>query len=317
MNEFDLIKRYFKTLDSRQADILIGMGDDAACLKIPPDKDLLVTTDTLVANVHFLDSWDPYDIAYKALMVNLSDIAAMGGSARYASLALTLPEANADWLARFSQGLKAGLETYQTVLIGGDMTKGPLSITITLHGWVSSGKAISRAGARPRDSIWVSGNLGAAALAVSDLQTSLFDSADKSVLMEKLLRPKPRLDLAAILQNVASAAIDISDGLAADLNHICEASGVGACLDFDAIPAHPLLKKHLAAKAIPFALEGGDDYELCFTLPLARESDCRKALEKAGLTCYRIGEIQETAGLRMTDKAGNITALSARGYQHF
>lgn len=317
MNEFSLIERYFKTPALSREDVVFGIGDDAACLNVPPGHQLLVSTDTLVAEVHFLASWDAYDIAYKAVMVNVSDIAAMAAKPCWLSLALTLPELNKDWLERFSQGLHEALKEFDLALIGGDTTRGPLSMTLTIHGLAPSGKAVRRCGAKPGDKIYVSGELGAAALAVAFLQKKGLDKFDQQILMQKLLHPRPRIDLADILQEHASAAIDVSDGLGADLNHICVASKVGACLDVHALPIHPLVEKYQGENAVDFALSGGDDYELCFTVSAVKEQKLLASLAKVGLSCYPIGFIEEKAGLRMKKDSGEIRTLAPRGYSHF
>jgi thiamine-monophosphate kinase len=317
MNEFSLIDVYFKKPALKRNDVIYGIGDDAACLALPEGMELLISTDTLVAEVHFLSSWDAYDIAYKAVMVNVSDIAAMAAKPSWMSLALTLPELNQSWLTRFSQGLHEALRQFDIALIGGDTTRGPLSMTLTIHGLAPAGKAVRRNGAKPGDKIYVSGELGAAALAVHFLQKNDLNESDKKELMQKLQRPCPRVDLADLLQKSASAAIDISDGLTADLNHICEASGVGACLYFSAIPIHPLVKKYQQEKAVDFALIGGDDYELCFTVPAAKEGKFLVELEKAGLNCYAIGVIEERQGLRLEMRDGMVKNFVPKGYSHF
>lgn len=316
MNEFALIDTFFKCIPHDRDDVVFGVGDDAACLEIPQGMQLLVSCDTLVADIHFLPSWDAYDIACKAVMVNLSDMAAMAASPCWLTLALTLPEFNADWLQRFSQGLYDSLRPYHVALVGGDMTRGPLSMTLTIHGLVPSGKAVRRGGAKPGDRIFVSGDLGAAALAVAFLNQQELDGNDRAELMQKLLHPKPRIDLNPYLQAFASAAIDISDGLSADLHHLCLSSNAGACITLDAIPVHPLVKKY-QHDAIAFALRGGDDYELCFTVPAQQEKKLLNALALAGISCYPIGVIEAEPGLRGKDASGAIVPLSTQGYSHF
>jgi len=191
-----------------------------------------------------------------------------------------------------------------------------LSMTLTVHGTVPFGKAVRRCGAKPGDKIYVSGDLGAAALAVVYLQREDIDEKDRSLLMKKLQHPHPRIDLVDILQNYASAAIDISDGLSADLNHICTASDVGACLAFEAIPVHPLVRKYQASNAVKFALTGGDDYELCFIVTKENEKAFLAELSKLGLSCYNIGNIEQKPGLRLS-QAGITKKLAPRGYSHF
>ena len=262
MNEFSLIDQFFKPLSLKRGDVLLGIGDDAACLSMPSGMNLLVSTDTLVSGVHFLPQWKAYDIACKAAMANISDMAAMAAEPCWATLALTLPEMNQQWLDSFSRGLSDSLKQFNIDLIGGDTTHGPLSITLTLLGLAPQGQEVRRSGAKPGDIILVSGNLGAAALAVQLLDVHDIPALDKAHLMERLIHPKPRVDLISILRANASAAIDISDGLSADLNHICVASGVGACLNKEAIPLHPLLNTYCGDKAVDLALTGGDDYAL-------------------------------------------------------
>ncbi|AHE66580.1 thiamine-phosphate kinase [Legionella oakridgensis] len=317
MNEFSLIQQFFKSLTHDRDDVIIGIGDDAACLVVPPEHHLLVSCDTLVADVHFLSSWDPYDIAYKAVMVNVSDLAAMAATPAWMTLALTLPECNELWLQRFSLGLHDALRCFNIALVGGDTTHGPLSMTITIHGVAPKGKEVRRGGASPGDKIFVSGQLGAAAQAVSFLNRTDIADHDKMELMKKLLYPKPRIDLQACLQTYATAAIDISDGLSADLNHICEASNTGACLILDNIPIHPLVKNYQADHAIDFALSGGDDYELCFTVSPVHEKALLEHLKQLGLNCYFIGEMENQPGLRATLKHGEIISLTPKGYSHF
>ena len=317
MDEFSLINTYFKSILDNRDDVILGIGDDAACLQIPVGMQLLVSCDTLIAETHFLSTWDAYDIAYKAVMVNVSDIAAMGGSPCWLTLAVTLPTFDEHWLKRFSQGLQDSLSRYSIALIGGDTTRGPLSMTLTIHGLIPEGKMVSRHGAAPGDKIYVSGELGAAALAVASSTRQDMSPIDIAILMEKLLHPEPRVDLNRDLQSFATAAIDISDGLSADLNHICMASGVGACLILDSIPVDPVVKKYQRERAIDFALSGGDDYELCFTVAPKNEELLLLSLAKSGLRCYPIGVIEHQQGMRMTLLSGETVVLEPRGYKHF
>lgn len=317
MDEFSLIEHFFKPLDLKRDDVLLGIGDDAASLQVPDGMELLVSTDTLVAGVHFLPEWGAYDIACRALMVNISDMAAMAAQPCWVTLAVTLPELNQQWLDLFAHGLRDSLGQYNMTLIGGDTTRGPLTITMTVLGTAPKGKAIVRSGAKPGDIILVSGELGAAALAVQMLDNQDITKQDKIELMDKLIHPKPRVDLTEILQLYATAAIDISDGLSADLNHICIASGVGACLRKEAIPVHPLLNKYWAAKAVDLALTGGDDYELCFTVSEDQVDLLIEAFKKADLLCYPIGVIESRRGLRMQLIDNQCVELIPTGYLHF
>ncbi|WP_035917913.1 thiamine-phosphate kinase [Legionella fairfieldensis] len=317
MNEFSLIDVFFKKTAHGRDDVIYGIGDDAACVRVATGQDLLISTDTLVAEVHFLSTWDPYDMACKAVMANVSDMAAMAAKPCWLTLSLTLPEFNQRWLERFSQGLHDSLKQFNIALIGGDTTCGPLSITITIHGLTPAGRAIRRCGAKPGDKIYVSGMLGAAALAVSFLQRKDIEDEDRQIAMRKLQRPSPRVDLADILQQYASAAIDISDGLSADLNHICTASHVGASLFSDSIPIHALVKKYQSSNAVNFVLGGGDDYELCFTVSAQKEEMLSRLMAQTGLICYPIGYIEEKKGLRLITEEGQVKKLIPRGYSHF
>ncbi|HBI21113.1 MAG TPA: thiamine-phosphate kinase [Legionella sp.] len=317
MDEFSLIERFFKSIASDRPDVILGVGDDAAILNVPKDHQLLVSCDTLVADVHFCTDWDAYDIAYKAVMVNISDIAAMAGRPSWITLGLTLPTLDEAWLQRFSDGLRAALLPYPVALIGGDTTRGPMSMTLTVHGFVPVGRAVRRSGARPGDIIYVTGELGAAALAVDFLTREGCDAQDWPLLLDKLQHPTPRVDWVDYLQTHATACIDISDGLSADLHHICTASLVGARLTVDQIPVHPLVKKYKQGHALDFALSGGDDYELCFTIPPAREATLLRELASAGLQGYAIGTIEATTGLRLKRPDTECVPLSPRGYAHF
>lgn len=313
MDEFGLIGRFFQSMQHHRTDVVLGIGDDAACLNVPAGQQLLVSCDTLVAGVHFCQDWDAYDIAYKAVMVNVSDIAAMAGTPCWLTLALTLPAIDVPWLQRFSEGIHDSLRRFNIALIGGDTTRGPLSMTLTIHGLVPTERAVRRSGAKPYDKIYVTGELGAAALAVEFITNNNHDEIDMAVVLDKLQHPQPRVDYRSYLEAYATSAIDISDGLSADLNHICVASRVGARLDLEQIPVHPLVKKYKTNRALDFALSGGDDYELCFTVSPADEAVLLRSLAEAGLSCYLIGEIEAGSGLKA--RAGE--KLSPMGYQHF
>ncbi|MFA6302291.1 MAG: thiamine-phosphate kinase [Legionella sp.] len=317
MNEFSLIKQYFQSLPIKHKEVQFGIGDDAACLRLPAGMDLLVSTDTLVSGVHFLPDWDAYSIAYRALMVNISDIAAMGAQAFSITLALTLSQIDETWLSAFAQGLGDALDQYSIDLIGGDTTHGPLALTITIMGMAPEGTSIRRSGAKEGDIIFVSGELGAAALALKFLDKADLPSAEKAELMQKLLRPKPRVDLIDHMRKYASSAIDISDGLSADLNHICSASELGACITKDALPVHPLVQKYLGEQAVDLALSGGDDYELCFTVPVLKLDAFMQELQRDGLLCYAVGQIEKQPGMRIKLADGSCEELVAKGYQHF
>lgn len=308
MDEFSLIDTYFNRNQIPRADVILGIGDDAACVELKPLHQLVVSTDTLVECVHFLSDWDAYDIGYRSVMVNVSDIAAMGATPCWALLALTLPNLNKGWLERFSNGLHDALNQFNIRLIGGDTTSGPLTITLTLQGQVLNNKAITRSGAKSGNIIWVSGELGGAAAALK--RTPRIPETHYQRLQKKLMAPVPRVDLQPILAQYATAAVDISDGLSADLNHICRRSKVGACLSLADIPIHPLVEKYYS-NPLTFALSGGDDYELCFTTP----AHYKVELVQAGL--YPIGVITENTELTGLNEQGEPVSLVPRGFKHF
>jgi len=317
-SEFDIIRRYFMRQSAQREDVVTGIGDDAAVLKVPPGQELVVCMDTLVANVHFPGNTPAAAIAHKSLAVNLSDLAAMGATPAWATLALTLPENNSSWLDDFSRAFFTLADRYRVQLVGGDTTRGPLSVTVQAHGFVSEGAAVKRVGAKSGDRIYVTGTLGDAGLALQ-----LRENAPDS-LQQKLDYPEPRIEAGHVLAGLASAAIDISDGLLADLGHLLEADGLGAALQVDALPRSSAflaaLEKHGSDKPSWFydlPLGAGDDYELCFTVP---EASCAVLEERlAGLSCgcTQIGMIEEAAGIRcfLEDSAHYQPATA--GYQHF
>lgn len=313
LNEFDIIDRYFKKSITR-ADVANDIGDDCAIVNVPSQQQLAISTDTLIAGVHFPQSTTPYDIGYKALAVNLSDLAAAGAAPAWAMLSLTLPENNSAWLTEFARGFFDLASRFNTQLIGGDITHGPLSITVTVHGFVPQGQALTRSGAKPGDQIYVSNTLGDAALALQFLtkKISLAENFQEKILT-KLTRPQPQIELGKKLLNIAHAAIDISDGLAADLQHILDRSNVGAEIFVDQLPLSSELRASLPlAQAIELALTGGDDYELCFTVPADKK---HLLADIPHLTC--IGSITDTLGLHLKFQDGKKYHGPIQGYQHF
>lgn len=315
-SEFSLIERYFAHHAEGHDDVVLGVGDDAAILRLPAGHELVVTTDTMVAGVHFPASATPEDIGYKLLAVNLSDIAAMGALPRWASLALTLPEADEDWLKGFCQGLFTLATEHNVALVGGDTTRGPLTLSITLHGLIPEGQAIRRDGARPGDAIYVSGSLGDAGLA---LQHELGNLNIKGIteILPRLHRPNPRVALGQALRGVATAAVDISDGLLADLGHILNSSGVGARLELGALPLSVAVQSITGKGDWSLPLAAGDDYELCFTVPADQETTLRERIAGLDVPVTRIGQIEAEAGLRCFDAAGECYAPHGMGYEHF
>ena len=313
MAEFDLIAAIHARAAVRD-DVVLGIGDDAALLQPPLGMQLAVSMDTLNAGVHFPDGTAPADIGWKALAVNLSDLAAMGAAPAWCTLALSLPQADAGFVDGFLDGFLSLARAHDVALVGGDTTRGPLSISVTVHGFVPPGQALRRDGARCGDDVWVSGPLGDAAAALAQWQAGVEIVA---ALRQRLDRPTPRVALGQALRGLASACIDISDGLLADLGHVCAASGVGARIDLPALPASPALRDAFSGDAlVRLQASGGDDYELCFTAPAdARAAVVALAVE--GCVPARVGRI--VAGQRVValDAGGRPWQPDHAGYQHF
>lgn len=318
--EFELIARYFNRVTSSRRDVEKGIGDDCALLNVPDKQTLAISTDTLVAGVHFLRDIHPADLGYKALAVNLSDLAAMGADPAWLTLALTLPEIDETWLAAFSDSLFELLDYYDMQLIGGDTTRGPMSLTLGIHGLLPVGRALKRSGAKPGDWIFVTGTLGdsAAGLALLQQQHRLNDPAMHEALIKRHLRPMPRVLQGQALRNLATAAIDISDGLLSDLGHILTASRVGARLNLDALPLSSALRDHFdAEQALNWALSGGEDYELCFTVPEVNRGALDVALGHLGVPYTCIGQIAPDAeGLTLLQH-GKPRSVNYTGFDHF
>lgn len=313
--EFELIRRYFTAPCAFRPETLLGIGDDCALLRLGPDHDLAITADTLVSGVHFFPSTDSADVGYKALAVNLSDLAAVGAMPGWATLCLTLPAAETVWIEGFRDGFFDLASRYRMDLIGGDTTRGPLSITIQAMGLVSQGKALRRSGARAGDAICLTGSLGSAGLGLRILGGDFVSEDPEPV--RRLLRPEPRVAAGRVLAGLAHAAIDLSDGLAADLGHVLTASSVGATLDWDLLPLSPEVRRYVAATGdwiMP--LTAGDDYELCFTVSAAKLEEVEAHLGDLDCPCRRIGVIEESVGLRLT-RNGRTEALSSLGFDHF
>ena len=323
LSEFDLIRNYFSTptLNSARDDVLLGIGDDAALLQPPPGKIIATSVDTLLADVHFPAQAPARWVAHRALATNLSDLAAMGAEPAWFTLALTVPDANADWLAEFSAGLSELAGQFQLALIGGDTTRGPLSITIQVHGLLESGTGLRRDGAQPGDDIYVTGTLGDAAAGLQQIQ------ADQSQLEQRLeqafYQPQPRVKCGRRLVELASAAIDISDGLLADLGHILTLSQVAASINQDAIPLSPELLAVVGPEsALELALNGGDDYELCFCAPDEQRQAIASLADELQLPISRVGVIASAGGdsdqrLALLDSQGQVQHHQITGYQHF
>lgn len=318
VSEFDLIKKYF-TAETQRSDVIQGVGDDAALVKIPAQHSLAMTMDTMVANIHFDEHISAFDLGYKLIAVNFSDLAAMGAMPLWVLLAITLPEVNEAWLKDFSRGLFSLLDPFHCQLIGGDVTRGPLTLTVQANGLLPQQVALKRCGAAVGDLIYVSGSLGDAAIGLALLQKKLsITHAAADYFINKLHRPTPRIALGQALLGKATAAIDISDGLTSDLTHLLTASGVGAILQAAQLPissqARALVDKQ---QAIDFVLHGGDDYELCFTIPPAARSYIESVNSELGITCYEIGEIVATPGINLIAEEKPAQLLLPGGYQHF
>ena len=314
MPEFDLIARIKARARSRP-DVTLGIGDDAALLRMPPEKLLVVATDTLNAGVHFPMGTAPADVGRKALAVNLSDLAAMGAQPAWCTLSLSLPGSDAAWLDGFLDGVLALADQHGIALVGGDTTRGPLSICVTVHGLVDDGAALRRDGARIGDEIWVSGTLGDAAGALAQWREG--QSLEPS-LRARLERPTPRVALGLALADVAHAAIDVSDGLLADLAHVCKASGVCAEVDVDALPASSALHAIFDdAACLELQATGGDDYELCFTVAADQRDVVARIAGDLGIVIACIGRIVPGVGVRAKLADGSEWRPLHAGYVHF
>lgn len=316
MTEFDLIRRYFTRATPGA---LLGVGDDAALLQVSEGNVLAVSTDMLVSGTHFLPDADPYLLGHKTLAVNLSDMAAMGATPRWATLAIALPDVNEAWLERFSAGFFALAQQYGVDLVGGDTTRGPLNLCVTIIGEVPARQALRRSGAHIGDEVWVSGTLGDAALALAHQQGRIELSADEFAASAPALhRPQPRVALGVTLRGLASSAIDISDGLLGDLGHMLDASQVGAEIDFARLPVSAVSRAYaqqpLGKQCV---LSGGDDYELCFTAPALRHAGIMSISTNLGLPLTCIGRIVAGRGCVVHDASGDLIDMETSGYDHF
>ncbi|MGE5160967.1 MAG: thiamine-phosphate kinase [Betaproteobacteria bacterium] len=320
LGEFELIARYFtRAVPAGRSDIALAVGDDCALLEPAPGQQWAVSTDTLVESVHFLPTVDAAALGHKALAVNLSDLAACGAEPRCFFLALALPTVDEAWLAAFAGGMFALADAHRCVLAGGDTTRSPrgVIITVTVMGSVPRGQALLRGGARPGDDVWVSGTLGDAAFGLALRQGGHEVPADARAAIERLERPQPQVALGLALRGTATAAIDVSDGLLGDLGHILERSAVGARVEWNRIPRSGALHRQADADQRRFALAGGDDYELLFTAPAGRRSAVEQAAAGAGVTVTRIGEVTSTGRLELVDADGRALDTAPRAFDHF
>lgn len=317
--EFDLIQRFFAEQRVRRPDVVLGIGDDAALLSVPAGASLVVSTDSLNAGVHFPVDTHADAIGYKALAVNLSDMAAMGAEPAWISLAISLPEKDDVWLSHFSRGLFALANEFNVQLIGGDTTRGPLSLTVQVMGFVPEGQALTRSGAQVGDGVFLTGTLGDAGLGLKlrqELPQEPRQDASK-ILIKRLEYPTPRVSAGLALRGLANSAIDISDGLAADLGHVLTASGVGANINIDRLPLSEAFLSLAAQGDWQRAVSAGDDYELCFTAPMAQEAVVLERLQAMACPVVRIGEITRQPGLRWYDAEHNEQAIGRAGFDHF
>lgn len=314
LGEFDLIAKFFSRPPGRD-DVVLGVGDDAALLRVPADQTLVAATDTLVEGRHFLTGASPESIGYRALAVNLSDLAAMGAEPAWALLSLSIPAADEIWLSGFAKGLLTLASRFGVDLVGGDTVRGPLVVTVQLMGLVPAGKALRRSTARPGDLLFVSGWPGEAAAGLARLRTS--DAGPAGPLVRRFLFPEPRLRLGRLLRDYATSAMDVSDGLLGDAEKLCAASGVSACIDLDDLPVSPeLLRCHPATEAERFVLHGGDDYELIFTLPPGKAVDAVRERLPADCPITAVGRIESGSGVRC-QRAGATVVVPGGGYDHF
>jgi thiamine-monophosphate kinase len=318
LGEFALIERYFRGCGARRADVLLGVGDDAALLALPADGDLVAATDTLVAGVHFPEHSPPASVGHRALAVNLSDLAAMGARPAWALLALTIPRADEAWLTEFAEGFSALARAHQVALVGGDTTRGPLTVTVQLLGHVPRGRALTRAGARAGDELFVSGTPGDAGAGLALEQGRLTAApAPRAYLRERFLLPTPRMALGERLRDYASACIDVSDGLLADAGKLAAASGVGVQILYGDLPLSESLREAVGEEqARELALTAGDDYELCFAVHPEKVALLRAQLPPERWGYSRIGALRAAAGVEVA-RDGTVMEFSHCGYEHF
>lgn len=317
--EFSLIDRIRDLTAQHRDDVRLGIGDDAALLAVPSGQELAVAIDTLIEGVHFPVGTDAADIGWKALAVNLSDLAAMGATPAWALLALTLPNADVAFIDGFAAGFAQLAQPYRLALVGGDTTRGALTISVAVHGFVPPGKALTRTGAQVGDIVLVTGTLGDAAAGLQCVQRNhRCDDAQVRYLIERLNRPTPRVAAGLALRGRANACIDVSDGLLADLGHICASSQVGAEIDAALLPhSSALLDLFDEATSQDFALSGGDDYELCFTVPPQQVAAVQADLARLGCGATRIGRIVEGEGVTVRDSEGHRLESLRQGWDHF
>lgn len=319
LTEFQLIDHIFAARATERADVPLGIGDDAALLTVPAGMELAVAIDGLHSGIHFPVNTEPRAIGHKALAVNLSDLAAMGAEPAWVTLFLSLPDPDEDFAREFAEGFFALAESFGVALVGGDTVRGPLCAVVQAHGFVPTGTALRRSGARPGDGIYVTGTLGDAGAGLGIVQGRFeIGGSDGDFLRGKLDYPEPRIGVGRALLRVASAAIDISDGVLADLGHILVQSGTGARLELGHVPRSEILLSTLPEPVgMDLALRAGDDYELCFTIDSERESCLEGLAEKLDCPITRIGRVESEPGLRLMGPDGRAYTCESAGYDHF
>lgn len=317
MKEFDMIKRFFSEQLVKRKDVVIGIGDDCAIVQPDEKHSIAITTDTLVAGTHFTHDAGARGVGHKSIAVSLSDLAAMGAEPSWVSLAITLPNADEQWLEEFCKGVFELCEYYNVQLIGGDTTQGPLSITVTAQGVTLKDKYLTRSGAKPGDWLYVTGNVGDAGLALQHLFGNVeLEQRFVDMVHSKLHYPKPRILAGQVLKDYASAAIDVSDGVLADLSHLCDLSGVGANVVLDSLPLSEALTSTLKDKATEFALSAGEDYELLFTVSDDNKVGMETAMTNVGIDIQCIGQINHS-GKITTTLNNQPVQLEIKGFEHF
>lgn len=317
LGEFELIDRFFARLGARRGDVVLGVGDDAALLRVPDGSELVASIDTFVEGSHFLPGAHGDDVGWRVLAANLSDLAAMGATPAWATLALTLPAVDEDWLDDFARGFGALAEAHGVALVGGDTTRGPLTITVQIMGHASAGRALRRAGAQPGDLVYVTGWVGDSAAGLAIEQGRLGgQGANRSYLVERFRRPEPRVAFGQRLHGIASACIDVSDGVACDAGRIARASGCGIVLRASELPlSRALFAVAGESRAREFALGGGEDFELLFTVPPARRAALAAQLGAGAPACHCIGEVVAGKGVRVLGERGDLPVPA--GWDHF
>ncbi len=320
MDEFSLIKHYFHPPENNLPDpsVIHGIGDDCAVLSVPQGQQLALSIDTLVEGVHFLPNTSPDLLAWRLLGSAISDLAAMGATPAWVTLALTLPSADQAWLSHFSDALHEALRRYKVTLIGGDTTKGPLTLSAQVHGFVPSGQALLRRGAQVDDLICVTGTLGDSRAGLASLMQNL--TADKTIdyLQERFYKPTPRISSGQLLVGYASACLDISDGLLGDLNHLLAYDALGAEIDSQQLPISAQLRNFVGEEqSIEWALTGGEDFELCFTIPKQRWQALQTLLANHEVPLTRIGRVVQQSGIQIKTAEGQWKTTPPKGYNHF